>query len=245
MARFFEKLEAQAGRQGALSQFLSDHPNPGNRVRAVENIVRQLPQRQYTTDSGQFQHTKDLVLHLPARGQLRSNFRDEHPEAPPDIRPATSFRQYSTNAYTLSVPANWETFGDPQSPPVTIAPRDAIFQTENGAAQIGYGATISYYFPEGNELELRRDTNALVSQLRAQNPGMQIREQHDVNVGGQPGLQTTLFSKSPYQNETEVDSVVTTMRPEGLFYIVFITPQSEQRDAQPAMDQMLRTLHFR
>ncbi len=35
MARFFEKIEAQAGKSSALEQFLSDHPNPGNRVQAV------------------------------------------------------------------------------------------------------------------------------------------------------------------------------------------------------------------
>ena len=37
MARFFNKLQS-VGRQGnsRLSQFLSDHPNPGNREHAIE-----------------------------------------------------------------------------------------------------------------------------------------------------------------------------------------------------------------
>ncbi|HBY61117.1 MAG TPA: peptidase M48 Ste24p, partial [Solibacterales bacterium] len=38
MARFFEKLEAQGGQRGP--QFLSSHPNPGNRVQSVENEIR-------------------------------------------------------------------------------------------------------------------------------------------------------------------------------------------------------------
>jgi predicted Zn-dependent protease len=45
MARFFEKLEASGGAQGP--QFLSDHPNPGNRVKAVEAEIRYLPKANY------------------------------------------------------------------------------------------------------------------------------------------------------------------------------------------------------
>ena len=38
MARFFEKLEAEGGQR--IPQFLSSHPNPGNRVKAVEEEIR-------------------------------------------------------------------------------------------------------------------------------------------------------------------------------------------------------------
>src|SRR5712692_8193313 len=45
MAHFFEKLQAEGGSRAP--QFLSDHPNPGNRVSAVETEIRALPQHQY------------------------------------------------------------------------------------------------------------------------------------------------------------------------------------------------------
>ena len=129
MARFFEKLEAKSGNQGGLAQFLSDHPNPGNRVRAVEQEIQQLPRRNYTTNTGEFEHIKDLVAHLPNRGQLQSSYRDQHPQQPPAVRPASQMQTYRTNAYQLSYPDNWQPFGDQNSPAVTIAPRDALFQT--------------------------------------------------------------------------------------------------------------------
>src|SRR5438046_822030 len=47
MARFFEKLQAEDGSRAP--QFLSDHPNPGNRVKAVEAEIRALPQHPYGT----------------------------------------------------------------------------------------------------------------------------------------------------------------------------------------------------
>ena len=43
MARFFEKLEAEGGSHTAFEQFLSDHPNPGNRVKAVEEEMQYFP----------------------------------------------------------------------------------------------------------------------------------------------------------------------------------------------------------
>ncbi len=63
MARFFQKLETK-GSEGRLVQFLSDHPTPGNRVQAVQDEVRQMPPRQYSTDSGQFQRIRAQVGRL-------------------------------------------------------------------------------------------------------------------------------------------------------------------------------------
>src|SRR5215510_4626125 len=63
MAAFFEKLEAEGGSRAP--QFLSDHPNPGNRVRAVEAEIRALPQRSYGTMTGDFAREKSLVAKLP------------------------------------------------------------------------------------------------------------------------------------------------------------------------------------
>jgi predicted Zn-dependent protease len=68
MAQFFEKLEAKGGNESRLTEFLSDHPNPGNRVKSVEEEIQQLPQRTYATDSGQFAAVKQMVstIRVPA-----------------------------------------------------------------------------------------------------------------------------------------------------------------------------------
>ncbi len=48
MARFFEKLQSESGAGGGVSQFFSDHPNPGNRVAYVTEEVNELPKANYT-----------------------------------------------------------------------------------------------------------------------------------------------------------------------------------------------------
>ncbi len=57
MANFFHTLETK-GSEGALAQFLSDHPTPGNRVAAVQNEVRSMPQRNYQSDSPEFSRVR-------------------------------------------------------------------------------------------------------------------------------------------------------------------------------------------
>jgi len=68
MARFFEKLEAQGG--GGGLEFFSDHPNPGNRVKAVQTEVEKLPKQNYSTgDPNQLAQIKAAVskVQVPAK----------------------------------------------------------------------------------------------------------------------------------------------------------------------------------
>ena len=59
MAAFFHKLESLGGQGNSrLAQFLSDHPNPGNRERAIEAEAQTIPQRQYGYESGGFSRMK-------------------------------------------------------------------------------------------------------------------------------------------------------------------------------------------
>jgi beta-barrel assembly-enhancing protease len=69
LAHFFEKLNSQ-GSQRTL-QFLSDHPNPGNRERAIEEEADRLPQRNYGYQTGEFQRMKAVAagIHEPPQRQ--------------------------------------------------------------------------------------------------------------------------------------------------------------------------------
>ncbi|HSU58784.1 MAG TPA: M48 family metallopeptidase [Bryobacteraceae bacterium] len=64
MARFFQLLETK-GSEGRIAQFLSDHPTPGNRVKAVQEEVSYMPKRDYKTDSPEFHRIQALVRALP------------------------------------------------------------------------------------------------------------------------------------------------------------------------------------
>jgi predicted Zn-dependent protease len=62
MARFFEKLSAGPH----PPQLLSDHPNPGNREKAIQAEMETLPKRSYTWQTGDFSRMKSELAKLPA-----------------------------------------------------------------------------------------------------------------------------------------------------------------------------------
>jgi len=72
MARFFDKLNAEGGAQAP--EFLSDHPNPGNREKAIQQEAARLPQQDYGYETGKFQQMKKVIANIH--------------EPPPKPRPA-------------------------------------------------------------------------------------------------------------------------------------------------------------
>ena len=61
MAQFFTKLEKEGG-VARGPQFLSDHPDPGNRAEAVAKEVSTLPRKNsYRNDSAEFRDVKQRV----------------------------------------------------------------------------------------------------------------------------------------------------------------------------------------
>jgi predicted Zn-dependent protease len=76
MAQFFNKLGSLnnspgKGFAGSVAQFMSDHPNPDNRERAIEQEAQFLPQSTYNYQTGDFKRMKQAVakIHEPAPKQ--------------------------------------------------------------------------------------------------------------------------------------------------------------------------------
>ncbi|MBI4875556.1 MAG: M48 family metalloprotease [Acidobacteria bacterium] len=250
LARFFEKLQAEGGSGGRVAQFFSDHPNPGNRMAAIEEEVRYLPQKKYVTDTGKLQSVKAIVNRLPeppkprpAQGQAQGQAQSGG-GPPPAVQPSGGVREYRGRGFTLSYPDNWETFEDPQSPSVTIAPRQGLVQGQNGNVAVGFGAILNVYTPRTGSADLERDTQDLVRQLTQSNSGLRVaRAARSVSVDRRPAMVTTLSSPSPFQGE-EVDLLVTVDRGGDLLYLVLVAPKSEYSRLEGTFNQMLQSLRI-
>ena len=64
LANFFKTLESQGGQ--TPPQWLSDHPNPGNREQAIEEEIRNWPRENYASDSPAFQKVRQHALGVRA-----------------------------------------------------------------------------------------------------------------------------------------------------------------------------------
>jgi Zn-dependent protease with chaperone function len=63
LADFFQKLGSQAGQP---PQFLSDHPNPGNREQAIQKEIRPWPPKTYLTSNVSFDKLRQHALTIKA-----------------------------------------------------------------------------------------------------------------------------------------------------------------------------------
>jgi hypothetical protein len=244
MANLFEKLEGQGGSGGP--QFLSSHPNPGNRVKAVEAEIQALPQRSYNAGTGQFARAKQLVMQLPPPPKAKQETQTGASAASTGAKPSapSGFEPLATGRYSLEYPSGWRTLGDKQSSMITLAPREGLVQGSSGDSAIGYGAILSYYFPEQSGQDLQKATNDLIQRLRASNSGLrQTVKSRKVRVDGNQGLVTQLAGDSPFGG-AETDMLVSVTRPEGLFYMIFVAPQQDWNRFQSAFDHMLESLRF-
>ena len=64
LADFFKTLETQGGQ--APPQWLSDHPNPGNREQAIEKEIRNWPPENYASNSPAFQKVRQHAMGVKA-----------------------------------------------------------------------------------------------------------------------------------------------------------------------------------
>jgi beta-barrel assembly-enhancing protease len=239
MARFFEKLEAEGGARGP--QFLSDHPNPGNRVKAVEEEIRYLPSASYTTGNAtEFARMRQSAAAVPVPPKKTAAAAQGAGGPLPPIRNSQTLREYRGTGYSISYPDNWQASAG-ESQGATLAPKEGMVAGTGGGTAIGAGAVVGIGSKTG---DLRRDTDELVRQMAQSNSGLSAQGSKSRRVDGQPAMVVTMQSPSPFAGETEIDTLVTVERPEGLFYVVLIAPRSIASNMQGTFDAMLRSIRF-
>lgn len=247
MARFFEKLEAETGRRSGVAEFFSSHPNPGNRMKRVEEEIRYLPRRTYDADTGQLPRIQGILRGLtpPPKKQPPKAEAGRPAEGPaaapaPRVEPAARFRQFQGREFSLSYPENWQAQAGPNSSEVSFAPPGGVVRS--GA--IGLGA-IANLRPLGRQgLDLERATESLIQEFRRANPSLRDSgRRRRLRVDGAEALASTLESASPFGG-VEVDLLVTVAHPRGLYYMIFVAPQQQYAQHQAVFERMLASVRL-
>ncbi len=217
MAQFFEKLEAET--QGKNPpQFLSDHPNPGNRVERVDEEIDKLGgvPANAKRDSAEFEAVKREVLSLPVVKMPAASTASVVP------MPSGTFVEYQAGAYALKVPENWKKYEDRGS--VTFAPDGGI--APSGSLAYGMIVSVNQVPVDAGEHALENATQTLIQELVKTNPGLKVtREPGRVQLNGQPGLSTYLSNDSPAGGK-ETDWLITVLQPQGLVSFLCVSPQA-------------------
>jgi len=234
MARFFETLEKESG--GGGPQFLASHPNPGNRVKAVEAEVRTFPQKQYTAGSGNFGAMRQRIAGLPAP---RKQIQQERAAAP-QPQPASGARTLQTEAFRMAVPSDWVAYGDRSGASVVAGPRNGLVSNGRGQVEVGYGVLMGQFQPR-RARNLQGAAQELLTSLRSADPSLQVSGRRQIQVNGRPALMTQMRGSSPFGG-VENNLLVTVPQGKGLMFLVFAAPERDWPTLERAAMGMLESL---
>ncbi|MFN8061066.1 MAG: M48 family metallopeptidase [Vicinamibacterales bacterium] len=248
LANVFKTLEEKSG--GSGPQWLSDHPNPGNRYEYINREADSLPVRGAPPDPDAFDRARDALRRLPpapsteevTRGRTSSG---SAPTSRGSIServdpPSGRYRTFTEGGlFQVSVPANWNEL--PSGGMVRFAPAGGSGQYR-GRDVFTHG--IEFGLSRNETHDLRDATEELVADLRKGNASLRPRGGYEsVTFAGGEGWQIRLDNQSEVNGRAEV-VVVTTgrLRTRELIFAIAVAPEDELPAYGDVFDRVLRSV---
>jgi hypothetical protein len=225
LADFFKKLEQQGG---TGPQFLSDHPNPGNREAAIQKEIADWPPEQYQASSAAFAKAKEHATGVKsysgqeiAQGAKSGEWAKANEKSGAVFKPAAAFAQTASpgaeegaspvslssvlpSSQLVSANLGALTIAHPENWHV-FPPRqkgEGVTIAPPAAVrgdEIGYGVVISGVGPKpGQSLNLDQVTAAMVRQYAGSAGSQALGSPQAVQVAGVQGRSVALQSASPF-----------------------------------------------
>ena len=251
MANMFRTIEQEA--KGGGPEWMSDHPNPGNRIEYLTAEARALRVEGTRRSTGDFASVKNRLASMPPARSSQEVARAGRQGGDPGSGgtngrimdrvepPSTRYRAYQGgNVFRVNVPDNWQelsTGGDS----VWFAPEGAYGQGPNGQAVFTHGMQFGMARTRSRSLE--DATQQLLQSLAQGNQSLEEASQPQrARFGNREGIEVQLRNQSEATGGPEIVSVYTTMLPdETLLYGIGVAPQEEWRQYAPVFDRVVGT----
>lgn len=231
LANMFQTI-AQQGGGGRTPEWLSSHPDPGNRFQKINKEAQYLRVSQnpikITRDFSRVRERLQGMPKAPTMAEIEKGLKSggANPTAGGTYSktvpyPSTRTRVYqSGNAIRMNVPSNWQEFAGQNG--VTFAPQGGY-----GDQGITHGAMIGIYKSRGGSISQATQDyidDMLSSNAYLRQRGNAVRS----TVAARQGLVAQLSGRSPVTGKTENVTIYTIqMRSGDLLYIAAVAPSDE------------------
>jgi Zn-dependent protease with chaperone function len=234
-------------------EWLSSHPDPGNRY---QNINQEAAKLNVTRNpyklTREFQWAQNRLHGLPPARTMAQIERDSQNGRTSStnngmsggrystavLLPSTRTRVFSGSDFQIDVPSNWREFSANDG--ATFAPDGAF-----GDRGITHGAMIGVFRQQDNDL--RSATDRFVNGLLQSNEYLR-RNGGSTNayISSMRGYSTALSGRSPITGRNESVTIYTAgLRNGNVFYVITVSPESEDYRYDDAFRSMIESIRFR
>jgi Zn-dependent protease with chaperone function len=250
LARMFETIQKQGG--GSPPQWLSSHPNPGNRTQYINAEAQQLRIGPRPSDNG-FQQARSRFASLPpartmadieraggagnGEGIPASVGRVGQPVPPPS-------GQYRTvqggELFQVQVPSNWQAV--PSNSSVKYVPQNG-YGEYRGQVTLTHGVELGV--ARASSRDLNEATQTLIQGFINGNEGMQLAgRQQQGRLANRTAIRTPLIGRSALGGGERVDVYTTMLRDGNLFYYLSVVPEREEGNDTQTFDRVAQSIRL-
>jgi beta-barrel assembly-enhancing protease len=240
LARMFETIQRESQSSGGGSpQWMSSHPDPGNRTQYITKEAALLSIGAPADQSG-FAAIKTTFASLPAAksmGELagaKSGGGGEPTEAvgtpgQPVPRPSTEYRDIRGGGiFQASVPTNWTPL--PSKSAIKVVPQNG-YGPLNGQTVFTHG--IEFGVTKAASRDLPEATKAWLNAVAQNNPDLRLAgQQQAIRISQRSAIATPLVNSSPLGGQERIGVYTTFLADGNLFYYVTIVPDGDAQEYQ-------------
>jgi hypothetical protein len=253
LGRMFETIQKESG--GGAPQWLSSHPNPGNRSAYIAKEAESLEIAPRPGNAAAFQSARAAFASLaPAQSMAelarRSEGRGETGTAAGGTgrvgaavpRPSTQYRTVQGGRlFDVQVPVNWQSAASNNS--IKFAPENG-YGPYNGETVFTHGVELGV--TPASSRDLVEATRTLVTAFQRDNP--QLRQQGElrqIRISNRAGVGVPLVNRSPLGGAEFVGLHTTLLSDGNLFYFATVVPEDELQAYNAAFSRAASTLRIR
>jgi beta-barrel assembly-enhancing protease len=254
LGRMFETIQKQAG--GGAPQWMSSHPDPGNRSAYIAKEAQSLQIASRNTSNGAFESARarfaslppaqsmaDIAKHSESGGGSTGAANTSTGRIGDTVpRPSTQYRTaQGGRLFEVQVPANWQSIASNSE--IKFVPPNG-YGNYNGETVFTHGAEIGVTRASSNDL--MDATMTLIESFRRGNPDLRTQgSPRQVRLAGRSGLAVPMVNRSALGGGEYVGLHTTFLRDGNLFHVATIVPENEASAYQSAFSRLVNSLRLK
>ena len=255
LARMFETIEkeSKAGGGGGTPQWMSSHPNPGNRTQYINKEAESL-KIEPKSDESEFVAVKNAFNGLSpavsmaelAKARQRPTGQAVAAQPPgspgqPVPAPSSEFKTIAGGkVFQASVPSNWNALSSNNS--IKVVPENGYGEV-NGQTSFTHG--MEFGVARSNTRDLAEATRVWLNAVAQNNPELRLAgKQETGQISQRTAIATPLSNPSPLGGRERIVVYTTFLADGTLFYVLTLVPEADAGTYLPVFQKVVSSIRL-